>query len=498
MQSIDELAYTIDAASDAGDEVALRQLSKDCETRLGNAQGEDRVSLFYYQANTFGAIIAAKQQDENYIWDWEQPDGVHNILSLRKAINEPAFSAIHPIRACQIRTNLASRLNSLGRPIAANEQWLNVLDIDPRFAKALANRAQAIGFYAGTLYDQNHTLMLMRAARSLFDKALDQDAFWESGDRSAVVSELIEKRNQIDNYLPLRQYDEEIDLTQWSLGETEEERSYRHWCLHERLFLNPLNDVYTDSVAATDVLHLPSHTYKFGELPRFPGYYNLMKQEYVSARYRLYRALHANDQEYLMRDVLMLENGEGQLLGHYTEELRSAFRSCYAIFDKIGLFLNDYFQIGIEAKKVSFRSIWYEKPNSEISDLRSMFRNNHNWLLRGLFFLSKDLFDETFKEVAEPDAADIANLRQQIEHRFLSFRSVKSGEQTETHKSILIGDFQVKALRLMKIAREALIYLSLAMHREETLRNKMCESDENLIIPNISAERIKSFQRLDV
>ena len=50
----------------------------------------------------------------------------------------------------------------------------------------------------------------------------------------------------------------------------------------------------------------------------------------------------------------MLDNGEGQALGHYTEDLRSAFRSAYAIFDKVGLFLNDYFQIGLEPGKVSF------------------------------------------------------------------------------------------------------------------------------------------------
>ena len=70
------------------------------------------------------------------------------------------------------------------------------------------------------------------------------------------------------------------------MGATEDERSYRRWCLRERLFLNPLNEAYTDSVAATDVLHLPSHTYGIEDAPRFPAYYNLMKQEYISARYR--------------------------------------------------------------------------------------------------------------------------------------------------------------------------------------------------------------------
>ncbi len=479
MNTLDELAHLIDAASDAGDAASLRQLSEDCENLLRTAKGEDRVHLLYYQSNTFSAIITAKQQDENYIRNWEQPDGIQNILSLRRAINEPAFKTINHIIACQIRTNLANRLNSLGRPIAANEQWLKALEINSLFAKALANRAQAVGFYAGKLYDHSHTFILLAAALSLFDEALDKDAFWESGDRDFVVPELIEHRKQIADYLLRNQYDDDIDLDRWSLGDTEEERSYRRWCLRERLYLNPLNDAYTVSVAATDVLHLPTHTYKIGELPRFPGYYNLMKQEYVSTRYRLYRALHVDDQDFLMRDVLMLENGEGQLLGHYTEELKAAFRSCYAIFDKIGLFLNDYFQIGLKAREVNFRSIWYEKPNSGTSALRPIFKDSHNWLLQGLFFLSKDLFNETFKEVSEPDAADIAKLRQQIEHRFLSFQYLEYGESTDTHRFILIEDFQAKALLLMKMAREALIYVSLAMHIEETYRNKAIKTDNN-------------------
>ena len=495
MQSLDDLASAIDAASDAGDEASLRQLSEDCESRLGTAKGEDRVHLFYYQSNTYSAIIAAKRQDENYIWSWEQPDGVQNILLLRQAINEPAFRTIDPIIACQIRTNLANRLNSLGRPVAANEQWLKVLETNSRFAKALASRAQGTEFYAKTLYDPNHILFLLAAARSLFEEALDEDAFWESGDHDSFVSKLSEQQKRIADYLLRNHYDEEFDFNQWSLGDTEEERSYRRWCLRERLFLNPLNDAYTVSVAATDVLHLPSHVYKVGGVPRFPGYYNLMKQEYVSARYRLYRALHEDDQEFLMRDVLMLDSGEGQLLGHYTEDLRSAFRSCYSILDKLGLFLNDYFQIGIDARNVSFRGIWYEKPNSGKFDLRPIFRDNRNRPLRGLFFLSKDLFDDAFKEVSEPDAADLAKLRQQIEHRFLSFQYAKYGESTETHGLMLIGDFQDKALRLLKMAREALIYVSLAMHREETLRTEASKSDDNIIIPSIPSQRIESFRR---
>ena len=261
-----------------------------------------------------------------------------------------------------------------------------MLETEPRFAKALASRAQGIAFYASTLYDYAHTSILLAAARSLFDDALDKDALWESQDRDSIAPSLIEERKQISDHLIRVAYDEKFNLNQWPLGATEEERSYRRWCLRERLFLNPLNEGYTDSVAATDVLHLPSHTYRIEEAPRFPAYYNLMKQEYISARYRLYRASHEDDPGFLMRDVLMLDRGEGQALGHYTEDLRSAFRSAYAIFDKVGLFLNDYFQIGLEPRKVSFRRVWSERPNSPVFEIRRMFKGHRNWPLMGLYF----------------------------------------------------------------------------------------------------------------
>lgn len=468
MRTLDDLAHAIDAASDAGDEALLRQLGEKCEQRLGTAEGEDRVRLLYYQSNTYSAIVASKHFDAGTAWSWEQPDGVQNLLLLRRAVQEPSFETIEPVVACQIRTNLANRLSTLGRPVAANEQWLQVLETEPRFAKALANRAQAVARYAGTLYDQGHMSVLLAAARSLYDAALHEASLWE-GDRDSIAPSLSEERKQIAAYLKSVAYNENFDLNQWSLGGTQEERSYRSWCLRERLFLNPLNEAYTDSVAATDVLHLPSHTYKIEEALRFPAYYNLMKQEYISARYRLYRATHEDAPDFLMRDVLMLAGSEDQVLGHYTEDLRSAFRSAYAIFDKIGLFLNDYLQIGLKPSAATFRKVWSVRP--------PMFKDYRNLPLRGLYFLSKDLFESDFEEVSEPDAAALKDLRNQVEHRFLSIQHSPDGEGTETHRLISLGDFQDKTLRLVKMAREALIYLSLAMHREEALRKETSEND---------------------
>ena len=98
MRSLDDLAHAIDAASDEGKERSLRQLGDECESRLDTAEGTDRVLLFYYQSNTYYGIVSLKQDEATDVWDWEQSDGVKNLLCLRQAINEPAFEVDRPSR----------------------------------------------------------------------------------------------------------------------------------------------------------------------------------------------------------------------------------------------------------------------------------------------------------------------------------------------------------------------------------------------------------------
>ena len=195
-----------------------------------------------------------------------------------------------------------------------------------------------------------------------------------------------------------------------------------------------------------------------------------------------------------MRDVLMLDSGEGQALGHYSEDLKSAFRSAYSLFDKVGLFLNDYFEIGLTPGEVNFRRVWSRKASRNTFELRPNFRDRPNWPLRGMYFLSKDLYDRDFLEVSEPDAVDLAALRNQVEHRFLSLQESDDGASSDTHRLISIAGFEGRTLRLLKMAREALIYLSLAMHREETLREEASQDDagtKGSLVPG----QVESFQR---
>jgi hypothetical protein len=77
----------------------------------------------------------------------------------------------------------------------------------------------------------------------------------------------------------------------------------------------------------------------------------------------------------------------------------------------------------------------------------------------------------------EPDAQALDTSRQHLEHRYLqmhesfAFGPLQMTEGLHQHKySISRDDFGLKTLKLLKLARAALIYLSLAIHHEERQR----------------------------
>ena len=467
-ETLNNLGKRIDAATDAADESALKLIVDECDSRLEIASGADRVLLYYFQANAYHGISLTKH-DDDYAWSWRQIECVAELLSLRRAIAEPAFDTFDVVRRCQIRTNLANRLNSLGRCVEALEQWQLVLQASPHFAMALGNMARGICCYAEYLYDSGHVGIFLNAASKQYSAALGEDGLWDSGPDKRAHDAFSHGLARVNAYLEAIKFDHSFDLNAFALGETVEEQRYRRWCLQERLFLNPLNDVTTAHVAAIDALHLPSHVYRVGESPRFSAYYNHLKQEYISARFQTYQyqAFDFLRGHFTDREVLILDNADGGEFGHHVDQLKTAFRSAYALFDKIALFLNDYFSVGMKPRQVTFRKIWGNPQ------LHTVFDGNQNWPLRGLYYLSQDLFDEELSSVATPDARELASLRNHLEHRFITLQHYDAGlANSDTHLYITADRFFGKTIRIMRMARAALTYLSLAMYREETIRSK--------------------------
>jgi hypothetical protein len=271
------------------------------------------------------------------------------------------------------------------------------------------------------------------------------------------------------------------DLCKYHLGESVAEFNYRYWCLKNGLFLNPINDLDNYPIAAYDVLTTPNMTFrvKNGEIKRsidYVAYFCQMKQEYISIRYLYYEAITDKQLHFSDKEVILYDTHDDLIYSLALEKMKIVFRGAYSLFDKIAYFLNFYLALSHQEHQISFKSIWYQSGERN-KGLKKIFTQYENWPLRGLFWLSKDLTEnrEGFKEAIEPDAQLFQEIRNQLEHKYLRIYGDTKEALPSNDKnsfSLFREDFEIKTLKLLKTVRSALIYLVLAIHREETRRRE--------------------------
>jgi len=265
-------------------------------------------------------------------------------------------------------------------------------------------------------------------------------------------------------------------LKEFSLGDTQEETAYRTWVLQHCLFINPMNDLVTQSIAATDVLHTPSMVVPIGEPPIYQGFFNQLKQEYTTARYLLYEGLHRRAPRFPDKDVQLVNTLDYPSYGTSIEYVKLAYRY-FSVFDKIAYFLNAYLQLAIPEKRVNFQTLWHEKQDRK-RPLKQMFVKRPNLPLRGLYWISRDLDDQEDRRL-QPDASLLSTIRQQLEHKYLKAHEpewiLAKGDPLLTDTIAYNIDrrmFEEKALGLATIVRAATLYLVLGVHSEEEQRRE--------------------------
>ena len=238
---------------------------------------------------------------------------------------------------------------------------------------------------------------------------------------------------------------------------------------------------------------LPDFVTSLDEPPVVTGFFNQMKQEFVSARWEYYLGLRAHSPHFSDRSVLLYNTLDYPAYGLAVERVKSAYKYAYSLFDKIAFFLNHYLELGIKPSQGLVSPIWREEDGDPVHPVREAFWNSENWPLRGLFWLSKDLFDERQSVVTDPDARAL--------HDFGSTWSIgrifrknftrcwwrtPHGARPDPFfdtlaYSISRRSLEERTLRLLKLVRGALIYLALAMHREEQRRH--AARSEGLVMP---------------
>ena len=212
-------------------------------------------------------------------------------------------------------------------------------------------------------------------------------------------------------------------------------------------------------------------------LPKPYAIFNQLKQEYASARYLIFEAiqdqgtsLHFSDKGIVLYDALDYR--------HYrlwVEKLKMAFLAAHAIFDKIAYLINDYWKLGLNVRVVNFNSIWYADGRTKMG-LAQKFQSSTNWPLRGLHWLSKDFYYRSISASAvDPDAKILHEIRNHIAHKYLRvhghfpYGSAEERSRLDHDLGYSVSglELRMQSVKLLKLVRSALIYLSAAIAHEE-------------------------------
>jgi len=365
--------------------------------------------------------------------------------------------------------NLGNRLRVAGRVVEALEYWRRALEVLPNFGMALCNRATILAAYGESLEDAGTKALFLWVAHREASAAISPTAYYThvrdqlTRDNVRALKQHIESVIDVDGIAALD------PLTWQETPASEEERTYRHWCLVNCLFLNPSNDLGPHTVANTDSMGLEAHVVRVDAHHKLESFFDQMKQEYVSARWLLYEGLTAKMPHFSDRDVLLQATAPRPSLSLAIEKVKIAYRASYSLFDKIAFFINAYMDLAIPEKQVSFRGLW---RTDEKKPIRKEFDLTGNWGFCALYWLAKDFFEKANDEVAEPQARGLSSIRNHVEHKYLRVTLAECPVVPPDDLAFMVSrkQFEGKAVHLLKLSRSALIYLAIGVGLEERRR----------------------------
>ncbi len=422
--------------------------------------GEKR-TFHYFVANGWSYILPMKynspQQTIPLCEEYER-----EIYHLRVALG--LIDDSDTTNACQILTNLGCTFSHIGRYAEAQYYFSQALRINPDFGMALGNKGFGLYRYARELSDGRHQFIFLQYARKyLLEAVRKADVYPDTRDGFQQLAAHIATRYPVEM---LDDYKTYPDI--WT-DCCPKEIEYRRWCIDNVLFLNPLNDVISQNIVARDIIHTPSMTLGNKEKPIYLSMFNQIKQEFVTARFLFYEGAYNQIPHWADHEVTLYRVFDMPLYSIHIEKVKIAFRLCYSIFDKIAYLLNIYLKLGIDPARVTFRNLWYRGNNQKT--IKNEIFDTQNEALHGLFWLSKDLYEKDTSPI-EPDAKEIATIRNYIEHKSFKVVIAKNpcwDEAPETYE-IERHSFYDKTLRLLRLTRAALLYLSSAIYETECLK----------------------------
>jgi hypothetical protein len=361
--------------------------------------------------------------------------------------------------------NLANCLKRQFRFSEALWYYDNICGAAPGIAQSWINRSEAL-------------LMLNTVSNSYSAKMLHEIS---SGYNRASRSKAIPPRYA--SY-----YGEQAERFRQNISESDHEETqkefqelseYRKYCCRSNLTLSEHGLYCSCAGSARDNLTIPltSTTVGGAFVPQMEAVLNRLKSEFSMARRCYFEYAGAKVDTDLIHEECFTDLETNECLGLDFEKLRTAFRLCFGIMDKIGLAICEHHSLKPQNGMVYFQNFWQLSRGNR----REQFEAIKTPGLLALYSIATDL-----NEHKDGEWRDFKRLRNAMEHGFLVITN--SGDINDTFGAYELSDdveivdlnvFEKMVEQMLQLTRSAIF--SFVFHfREKGLKESV---PTGLVVP---------------
>ena len=467
-----EYGCEIDRLIDANDYKGLKEFLEEVKVFASKNNTPEYAPVFYYMGTAYGALAdqelcEGKEPSDDLVIDYYR----WSMYYMRKAMQLLEDFDGDTSILLQIYTNYANSLDSCGRVFEALRMYRKAIELDPGFGMAVGNYGRALSFLASLVNDDGHCDSLHIYAYQAMKDAIDiSDPNMHPGALSFFLRMLSEYEAKAGK----EYFSGPVCFKEYDMG-LGDENDYRMWCLRNHLFLNPMNEVIElESAFACDPITIVSYKEKIShtdsatgnavEPPKYFAMLNQLKEEFVYARYLCYTGTNRTAGVHFADRKVKLSNGLDY--SNYSirlEQLKSAYRGLFSMFDKMAFFVNEFWHLGIKERDANAAAV---------------FKNKQyligNAALMAIYWTYAEFY-ERYGEAENASAGDIKKLRNALEHKYVKVheyawnRSLQMESDSFYH--ISEEDLMGQTLRLLELVRECLMYLVYAVDIYERKRD---------------------------
>ena len=333
-QILELLARVFEISREQSDQESLaKAIEISSQVDASQFQKSDMATFHYFVGNAWSYLYQLKRKDGEFPFEGIELN--QQIISYRSALKN-FDSKTNSILKCQVLTNLGNLFSDIGRFSEAQDFYDKALGLKSDFGMAIGNKGYSIFSYARVIFDPNQQFIFFHKAHQFLLASKKPDVYDEAWQFFKNIAKHIEtqyKKETLNQTLSFKDYFKR---------KSKKEVTYRKWCMENKLFLNPLNDIIQESVATTDYLFTPSMTFQYKEEPIYFSIFNQIKQEFVSSRFIFYEAKTSNKPHFSDKEVKIIDTLDYSTYSYNLEKVKIAFRVSYSILDKIAYFLNLY------------------------------------------------------------------------------------------------------------------------------------------------------------